>query len=424
MTLAWGHQAFSQKGPDAGENPNSAIENKDDNLKFLQDAIREEYKRPKPDLPLIADYYQRIFALNPKSQHGKTAVWESYFIRRRLGDLSGALGTLQLIYGAYKYDDTMMHPVSAEQPVNIHATADMEQADIYGKMSKSPMVKVNQMRMIPIRHPGAYVGINDGKRSYFGFVEVVVGLKIADAQVKSGQYNAAIINYRSIIKKHGEKIYGDFEGLRDIEWIVMRRFRKVIDSMPFDIIKKIVETNELAALCRRDLAKAEALFIIAMLYENRIAKYHSVDDIAQAEKCFRQIALDFNEVVYPSDRGLEAMGPRAVVRLVDLLTVRTAKYERAVLLLEELEKSVDLKTKGGRETAAYAKLHRAVIFLKFMNNFKQAFYLLENFSKDFPLVPVYPHDENNPRMLFEVAGEFLTKSENPQSSKSPKELSQ
>ncbi len=376
-------------------------------IAFLQDIIRKEYLRPSPDLVLIADYYQRIFALTPKTQQGKMALWESYFTRRRSGDYSSALGTLQLIYGAFRHDETMIHPLAPNTPVNLHATADIEQADLFSLMSKSPLVAMNQMRAIPLRHQGVYVGIADDRRTYFGHVDVVVNLKMAEAHTQALQYNNAINLFRDIIRGHAGESYGQPGGLRNIEWVVMRHFHKALLIMDIGITKKIVEIHELSALCKSDLAKAEARFISANLHEERIKKLHSAEDILQALGHYRHVVLNYNDIVFPTDRGLEAMGPRAIVRTAVLLTVLTHSNERAVLLLEELEKSLDRSTKGGNETAAYARLHRAAIFQQKMNNPQQAIYLLSNFGKEFPLAVVYPHDKKKPRMLFEIANELI-----------------
>jgi Tetratricopeptide repeat len=421
--LLAGRPAFSEYPPldnpkiDSDSNEKAISES----INFLQETIRKEYQRPSPDRALIADYYQRIFALTPKTQQGKMAVWESYFTRRRSGDYSSALGTLQLIYGAFRHDETMIHPLAPDTPVNLHATADIEQADLFSLMSKSPLVAMNQMRAIPLRHKGVYVGIADGRRTYFGHVDVVVNLKMAKFHTQALQYNTAISLFQDIIRKHPNESYGQPGGLCDIEWIVMRHLHKALLIMNIGITKKILEIHELSALCKRDPAKAEARFINADLHEERIKKLHSTEDFIQAMGHYRHVVLNYNEIVFPTARGLEAMGPRAIVRLAELLTVLTHNNERAVLLLEELEKTIDRSTKGANETAAYARLHRAAIFQQKMNNPQQAVYLLSNFGKQFPQAVVYPLDKKKPRMLFEVANELMREAQSGFSSKTTKE---
>ncbi len=409
--LLSGRHSYLEASTGGAENEEEIKKEADDEnpLLGLQQNIRDEYAKENPDLSRIANIYQYIFSLDPHTQQGKMALWEAYFTRKKQGDLAQALVTLQLFFGYYRPHETMIHPLATEHPVNLHATADVEQAMIYSTLSNSKLVGAGQLSQIPLKYKNAWVGIIDGNQTYYGRVEVIVDLKIADAFTEAAQYDKVINLYRDIVQNYSDSTYATQDGVRDIEWIVMKRMEDAFDSSPLDLTKKASEIDAMAKICKRRPAKAEAEFIKASFYEKRIEQFHDNQDVTQAEQIFRSVALDYHDIRYPTSRGEEAMGPRAIVRGIHLLTKLSTNYPRVLRWLMDIENSVDRSTKEGQETAAYARIHQAAILLLNLGNPQRALFILEGFAKEFPQALVYPHDAQKPKMLFEVAAKLTEK---------------
>ncbi len=363
------------------------------------------YRQTPPDLPRIAGLYEAIFSLFPLDQQGKMAIWEAFHIHRGTGDTTAAMANLRTIYQAYKFDTTMENPMDPNHPINLHATADVEQAGIFAELMNTPLVAVDQLRSIPIRHPGAHVGIIHGERTYIGKVETIVLFKTAGALRDARQYNAAISKLRDVIAAHGEEKIGLQGGLREAAWVAMRFLEPILLEMPASRTKKLVELDEMTKLTRSELGRAEAHFVRAALFERRIETFSSQGDITQAEEEYRLVLKETPGLKFPTEKGTECMGPRAVTALAGLYSRLADNPQKIVLILEELEK--DLKSENSSpEAQAYARLKRADIYLNRIKNTRQALLLLRDFGKDFPSVVVFPHSEKNPRMLFEVAREM------------------
>ena len=93
------------------------------------------------------------------------------------------------------------------------------------------------------------------------------------------------------------------------------------------------------------------------------------------------------DLKYPTEKGLESMGPRAMMALAGLYTSLADNPRKIVLILEELEK--DLKNeKRALDAQAYARLQQADIYLNKIKNPRQALLLLRDFGAKFPTVVV------------------------------------
>ncbi|MCC6159581.1 MAG: hypothetical protein IT350_16135 [Deltaproteobacteria bacterium] len=379
---------------------------------LLQNEITRLRALPTPDWREVAGLYHAVFALFPQDQMGKLAVWESYLSCLKAGDPTSALAALRLIYKSYRHDSVVDHPFGYEggKPIHMHATADVEQAMLYSRYFQSPEAAIGQLRSLPSRRPGAYVGLVSEKDTYYGQVGAIVLLKMAEAQSVSGLYNDAIMSLRLALGEFRGDHVGSAAGLLPIDAAVMERLGIVLDEMPASLAKKLAELEEALRLSTSQLALAEGRFIRAKLHEKNFREFGSQDDIALAERDYREIVERFGDLPIRTTRGGEAAGPRAVVRVVDLYTKTSKQFDKIVLILSDMETVA--KERGDRPaTQAYARLHRAAIYLDRLDNPRQTISILDGFDRDFPTVPVYPDNENTKKMLFEAATSLMQKAQ-------------
>ncbi|MCZ7585760.1 MAG: hypothetical protein M5R36_21875 [Deltaproteobacteria bacterium] len=387
-----------------GASPQNDAKLKSKQAKILrvQEMISDAYAADEPDLLAIGNMYEAIFALLPNDQQGKMAVWEAFHVYRKAGDRTRAMSMLRTIYAAYNYDSVMENPLDDEHPLHMHGSADVEQADLYRTMFDQPLSAVGQLKGLPVRRAGVYVGIIDGDRTYFGHVDVIGPLKTAEAHRSAKQYNAAIMDLRGVLEDQTVRWVGDALGVRDLEWIVMKRLGEILDEMPATMTKKIVELGEMDKLVRSKLAHAEAHFVRAALFETKARETMNSGDIAQAEADYRAVVDDSADLKYLTKRGDELMGPRAVAALARLFTVTFDRPQRAVQVLEDVEKSLRDRPEA-TDARAYARYHLAYVLAKNIGNVEQALLTLADFGDDFPGTVLYPHKEESRRMLFELA---------------------
>lgn len=381
-----------------------------DLAKKIQADIRELYARVPIDYAAIANQYQMIFSLFPFDEQGKLAIWEAYNAFRRAKDPTSALAMLRRIYSTYRSDAFMANPLPIEgaKPIHMHATADIEQAMLYARFFNTPEAAVMQLHSVQARRPGAYVGLLDGDKGYYGSVGAVVWLKIAEAQAQAGQYNDALGSLRTALIEHRGESIGRPYGAIPIDLVCMRQVEDVLRKMPASLTKKQVDLDEVKRLCAGVEAKARARFVRARLFIDNYEEFRHVEDLLQAEREYLAVVTEEGDTVYKSARGEESMGVLAVLALVDIHVRRLKNPAKAVTVLEGLEN--EAHALGDRTASeAHARLQRATLYLERLSNPMQAAALLEDFGKEFPTVPVYPKAAGSKSMLFEVANKIHAK---------------
>ncbi|MCL4234047.1 MAG: hypothetical protein KJ042_05975 [Deltaproteobacteria bacterium] len=388
------------------------IQKRRQQAQLLQNEINRQRALPAPDWREIASLYRALFALFPDDQTGKLAVWESYLSCLKAGDPTSALAVLRLVYKTYRHDTVMEHPFGYEggKPIHMHATADVEQAMLYARHFQTPEAAIEQLRSLPSRRPGAYVGLVSEKDTYYGQAGAIVLLKMAEAQSVSGLYNDAIMSLRLALGEFRGDSVGSAVGLIPLDAAVMERLGLVLDEMPASLAKKLAELEEAVRLSTSPLAQAEGRFIRARLHEKNFREFGSQDDVALAEREYREIVERFGDLPIRTTRGGEAAGPRAVARVVELYTKTAKQFDKVVLILSDME-TVAKERADRPATQAYARLHRAAIYLENLENPRQTIAILDGFDTEFPTVPVYPDNASTKRMLFEVANQLMQKAQ-------------
>ncbi len=350
------------------------------------------------DLDQVQYQYLVLFENFPRHEAGKRGIFALYHLLRQNKRIEQAYAVLIKILSVYQDNETMNNPADARRPIAITATANVELAHLYATGMNNPYQALDTLKRALLRTPEAYVESTAADRNYFGSMNAIARLQMADYLMATDGHNQACNILLAIISTcPGERVRQN--GLSSLASVAaVRRLPAVLAAMPASLPKKerIVDTFAETVVERE--ARIWLLFVKAEVMVRAGQEVNSPAPLENALAALEQVVTRHSQVMITSENGEEPAGVRALRTMTDIAVHNQQNIGRACADLTR-HYSAFSKVSGQRVMAAYCLFYLAQVEHEQRHNPAEAYrYYMEIVDK-YPDVPFYPHESGGTELL-------------------------
>ena len=355
-------------------------------IEELQKRVDFYRNQTPPDYGNMALQYVTLMEFYPFTVHGKMAAWEAYDLFRKAKDYNGAMAQLSRIMDVYGYNQTIANPYDPEQPVLMRATARIEMGRFYAERGDF-FTAAEIAQSVPNQYPGVVVGRFSGEATYYGKVEIVSAMDIARFNIKTADFNAAVLAMIELVRKYKDATIGDMHGKRSMESAAIEIVREAVRKMPASENKRMSVYQEVYDELKDRAAMAKVMFYQAQIYIDTFKETGNEKRIEEALSLYQTALERYPDAVEVYSKGSMLMAVEALRGIRSMYVDKLKNPKRGVMMLYEIERKY---AKTHRPVAAYARYYAALTLGQNVTNYEQAIYDLEILKRDYPEVIVYP----------------------------------
>jgi hypothetical protein len=371
-------------------------------LQAALDHIAKIKEKTPADLDALQNAYLVLFENFPRHQKGKESGFDLYWLLRTHHRVSEAYATLMKIEAVYQNNETMAFPLEPAKSVGLVATALLEEASLYATEMGNPYQAIDAALRVLARYKEQNVGFAAAERSYFGRVEPIARLHLAQHRTQADQGNQAIADLLAAARDWpGETVLIDGATM-PVQVAAVRLLDAALAKTPASLQKKLRTLTTFEQTVVDVSARVWLMFSRATLNLDEFRVWKNRAAFADGAAALREVVERQRGLMLFDADGEEPAGVKAMRRLRDA-------QAQALGNPLEAEQTADAyfnrfaKDAKDRVFAAYALLFRAELELDFRHNAPSAYRDFQWLAERYGDVPLYPRPVGSATTLKERA---------------------